>query len=260
MLAVFKREFLSYFRTPVGWVAISILGALSGYCFITMLTASTPYVNIALEINYLRSFFIVLIPIITMRLFSEEKKNGTDVLLYTMPFSMKNAVIGKFLAAIALQAIMLISVFFHMIITVICSGSINSASWGAILGYLVLAALFISIGMLTSALTENQIMSAVVSFVLILFLQMMSTISDSIANVVTSLMRIANIFGLSDSTIFNIGESIRSGITWFDPYSKTSCYTSGVFKVAPIVYCLSFTALFMYITFRVLEKKRWSQN
>jgi len=258
MIAVFKREFLSYFRTPVGWVAICILGALSGYYFSGMF--SSAYVNIALEIDYLRSFFVILIPIITMRLFSEEKKNGTEILLYTMPYSMKGVVIGKFLAAMALQALMLISVFSHMIITMVCNGTVDACTWGALFGYLVLAALFISIGMLTSAMTENQIMSAVVCFVIIFVLMMMSQISESLANVCMSFFRVTKLFGLADTTIYNMGETIRSSVSWLDPYSKTACFTNGVFKIIPIIYCLSFTGLFIFITYRVLEKKRWSQS
>lgn len=260
MIAVFKREFLSYFRTPVGWVAICLLGAISGYYFSGMLAYSMAYVNIAMEINYLRTFFVILIPIITMRLFSEEKKNGTEVLFYTMPYSLKGVVLGKFLAAFALQAMMLISVFSHMIITVICQGTINTATWGSIIGYLVLAALFISVGMLTSALTENQIMSAVVCFVIILIFERMASIADSLSSIFKSFLKITHLFGLSEGSIYKAGEAIRSGISWLDPYSKTSCYTSGVFKIVPIVYCLSFAALFMFITYRVLEKKRWSQS
>ena len=260
MFAVFKREFLSYFRTPVGWIAICLLGVIGGYYFTGMLTSDTAYVNISLEIAFLRSFFIVLIPIITMRLFAEEKRNGTDVLLYTMPFSMKEAVIGKFLAALLLQVLMLISLFSHMIITVLLSGYISSAAWGAIFAYLVLAALFISIGMLTSAMTENQIMSAVVCFVILLLLSLLSSIAASIADMIKAVLRYTKLFGLSESAIYSTGENIREAICWFDPYARTECFTSGVFKVVPLVFCMSFTVVFIYITYRVLEKKRWSQS
>ena len=279
MFAVFKREFLSYFRTPVGWIAICLMGIISGYYFTGMITATFPYVNIALEINYIRSFFIILIPIITMRLFAEEKRTGTDVLLYTMPFSMKKAVFGKFLAALSLQVLMLVSVFSHMhkfvdktllydfvsvfshmIITVILSGFVSGADWGALFGYLVLASLFISIGMLTSAMTENQLISAVFCFVILLFLNMLSSIASSFASLVKSVLKFTGLFHLSDSAIYTIGENIRKTIVWFDPFDKTSCYTSGVFKIVPLIFCLSFTFVFIYITYRVLEKKRWSQS
>ncbi len=260
MFAVFKREFLSYFRNPVGWVAICLMGIISGYYFTGMITATFAYVNIQLEIDFLRTYFIILIPIITMRLFAEEKRNGTDVLLYTMPFSMKEAVFGKFLAAFSLQCLMLICVFSHMIITVILSGYISSATWGAIIGYLVLAALFISIGMLTSAMTENQIMSAVFCFVILLFLNMLSSIATSFSTLVKNVLKYTGLFHLSDSAIYNVGENIRKAIVWFDPFDRTSCYTSGVFKIVPIIFCLSFTFVFIYITYRVLEKKRWSQS
>ncbi len=260
MFAVFKREFLSYFRNPLGWVAICLMGVISGYYFTGMITDVIPYVNIATEINYLRSFFIILIPIITMRLFAEEKRNGTDVLLYTMPFSMKEAVFGKFLAALSLQALMLMCVFSHMIITIILSGYVSPATWGAIFGYMVLAALFISIGMLTSAMTENQIMSAVISFVILLFLSMISSIASSVSEMFKSFLKITKLFNLSDSAIYSAGENLRKMIVWFDPYERTSCYTSGVIKIVPIIFCLSFTFVFIYITYRVLEKKRWSQH
>lgn len=260
MFAVFKREFLSYFRNPVGWVAISLIGLISGYYFTKMLTATVSNVDISQEIDFLRSFFIILIPIITMRLFAEEKRNGTDVLLYTMPFSMKSAVLGKFLAAISLQALMLLCVFFHMIVTVALSGFVSPAAWGAIFAYMVLAALFISIGMLTSAMTENQIMSAVCCFVILLFLNMLSSIAASLSEMFKSFLKFTHLFGLSDSAIYSAGENLRKAIVWFDPYDKTSCFTSGVFKIVPLIFCLSFTFVFSYITYRVLEKKRWSQS
>lgn len=260
MFAIFKREFLSYFRTPVGWIAISLLSAISGFYYSKMISATVPYVNISMEMAYLRTFFVILIPIITMRLFAEEKKNGTDVLLYTMPCSMKSAVLGKFLAAMALQGLMLICVFSHIIFTVMLSGYVGPETWGAIVGYLVLAALFISIGMLTSALTENQIMSAVVSFVVLFILNMMSSIAESVATVIKTILQFTHLFGLSDQTIYNVGERVRRVITWFDPFSKTSCFSNGVFKVVPIVFCLSFASMFIYITYRVLEKKRWAQS
>lgn len=260
MFAIFKREFLSYFRTPVGWIAISLLSAISGFYYSQMISASVPYVNINMELAYLRTFFIILIPIITMRLFAEEKKNGTDVLLYTMPYSMKAAVLGKFLAAMALQGLMLICVFMHIIFTVVLSGYVGPETWGSILSYLVLAALFISIGMLTSAMTENQIMSAVVCFVVLFVLNMLSSIAESVSTVVKTILKFTHLFGLSDQSIYNVGERIRRIIVWFDPFEKTSCFTSGVFKIVPLVFCLSFTAMFVYITYRVLEKKRWAQS
>lgn len=260
MFAIFKREFLSYFRTPVGWVAISLLGLISGFYFSGMISSTIPVVNMLYEISYLRTFFIILIPIITMRLFAEEKKSGTDVLLYTMPFSMKSAVVGKFLAAMALQGLMLICVFTHIIFTIMLSGYVGTEIWGAVFGYLVLAALLVSIGMLTSAMTENQIMSAVVCFVVLFILNMLSSIAESLATVIKTLLSITHLFGLSDETIYNVGERIRRVITWFDPFAKTDCFVNGVFKIIPLVFCLSFTAMFMYITYRVLEKKRWAQN
>ena len=96
MLAIFKREFLSYFRSPVGYVAIALFSFLSGFIFYSQF--ATGAVNIATEVISLRSFFVIIVPIITMGLLSEDKKRGTDVLYYTTPVSLFNVVVGKVLA------------------------------------------------------------------------------------------------------------------------------------------------------------------
>ena len=78
MLAIFKREFLSYFRSPVGFVAIAIFSFLSGFIFYSMFSEGS--VDIGTEVNTLRSFFVIIVPIITMGLLAEDKKRGTDIL------------------------------------------------------------------------------------------------------------------------------------------------------------------------------------
>ncbi len=258
MLAIYKREFLSYFRAPIGWVAVALFALISGFYFVTML--GTGSVNIASEFSFLCKFFMVLIPLITMRLFSEEKKNGTEVLLYTSPVPMYKIVIGKYLAAISLQVLMLSGVFLHMIVLIFLSGRVDASSWGACIGYLFLSALFIAIGMMCSALTENQIVAAVVSFVVILFSQMLGTVATSAQNLLVSLLKSTKLFGLSEEAIYNAGVGISNAINWIDPFSKTSDFSAGIFGIVPLFFCLSFAALFVFLTYRLLEKKRWSQG
>ena len=103
MLAIFKREFSMYFKTASGYIAFAIFAFLSGYIFVSQYASGK--VNIASEITNLRSFFVVLIPIVTMGLFSEDKKRGTEVLYYTTPTNIASVVIGKFLSAMALFGI-----------------------------------------------------------------------------------------------------------------------------------------------------------
>ena len=118
MLAIYKRELASYFRSPVGYIALALFSFLSGFVFINQYGDGS--VNISSEIMSLCSFFVVIVPVITMGLFSEDKKRGTEVLFYTNPLSMFDVVLGKFFAAMTLIAILfsnvclLLSVSLHL--------------------------------------------------------------------------------------------------------------------------------------------------
>ncbi len=259
MLAIYKRELASFFRSPVGYVAVALYALLGGFYFMGMLTNSSG-VSISAELTFLRTVFIVVIPVITMRLFSEEKKNGTDVLMYTAPVPLYKIVLGKYLASVTLLLIMLSSIYFHTILVVFMGGLVDATVFGAYIGFIFLAAMFISVGSMASALTENQIIAAVVSFVIILFSQMMSTIATSVEGVFVSIVTNINFAHISSESISHAGEKVAAAINWFDPYSRTDTFSMGVFEISPLVFCLSLTALFLFLTYRILEKKRWSQG
>ena len=124
MQAIFKREFLSYFRTPVGYVAMAIFTFISGFIFYTQFASG--YVSISQEIITLRALFIVIVPIITMSMFAEDRRRGTEILYYTNPIEMFSVVAGKFLAAMALYFVMFINVFIHMIVVKACGGTVDA--------------------------------------------------------------------------------------------------------------------------------------
>ena len=254
MTAIFKREFLSYFRSPVGYVAIALFSFLSGFVFYSQF--ATGAVDIASEVISLRSFFFVIVPIITMGLLSEDKKRGTDVLYYTTPISLFNVVIGKVLAAFALYAIMFINVIIHIIVTVNCGGVFSVGAVGTIIVFFFMAFMFISIGLFASAITDNQIVSAIVAFVIILITQVLSTFAEYIGSAFKS---VALSIKISSDAAAKIGHNIDSFISWFDPFAKTTDFRIGIFSVSALVFLVSIGILFMYLTYRVLDKKRWSQ-
>ena len=161
MTAIFKREFLSFFRNPVGYVVIALFSFISGVYFVNMLMNIS--VDISLEIISLRSFFIIIVPIVTMGLFSEDRKKGTEVLYYTNPITMFDVVAGKFLAAMSLIFVMFINVIIHMIVTKAFGGVVGAGDFGAAIVFFFLAALFVAIGCFASALTDSQIISALLS-------------------------------------------------------------------------------------------------
>ncbi len=254
MYAIFKREFLSYFRSPVGYVAIAIFSFLSGFIFYTQF--SSGMVNIGSEVITLRSFFVIIVPIITMGLLAEDKKRGTDILYYTTPVSLFNVVVGKTLASFALYAIMFINVIIHIIVTLCCGGVFGVGAAGTIVVFFFMAFMYISIGLFASAITDNQIVSAIVSFIIILITQLIIIIADYVGTAVYSLL---SMIGIKSETAVSIENTIRNGIAWLDPFTKTEDFRLGVFSVSALFFLLSVGVLFLYLTFRVLDKKRWSQ-
>ena len=254
MYAIFKREFLSYFRSPVGYVAISIFSFLSGFIFYTQFRSGM--VNIGSEVISLRSFFAVIVPIITMGLLADDKKRGTDILYYTTPVSLFNVVVGKVLASFALFAIMFINVIIHIIVTLSCGGYFGVGAFGTIIVFFFMAFMFISMGLFASAITDNQIVSAIVAFIIILITQLISTIADYIG---TAFYTLSTNIGINTESASSIQDSIKNAIAWFDPFVKTQDFRLGVFSVSALFFLISVGILFLYLTYRVLDKKRWSQ-
>lgn len=255
MYAIFKREFLSYFRTPVGYVAAAIFTFISGFIFYSLF--STGFVSISNEIITLCSLFIVIVPIITMGMFAEDRKRGTEVLYYSTPVDLFSVVLGKFLAALALFLVMFINVFIHMIVVSACGGKIGIGAWGSVLVFFFMAALFISIGLFASVITDNQLISAIVSFVFIMVIQLISVIGTYLGTFVSTLF---SYMGLSADKRNGARQAVQNAIGWFDPFAKTSDFRYGIFSVSALVFCISFAIFFLYLSFRILEKKRWSQK
>ena len=254
MLAVFKREFISYFKNPTGYVAIALYSFLAGYIFVNKFAEGS--VNLSTEIISMRSYFLIIVPIITMGLFAEDKRRGTDIIYYTSPVSIFNVVLGKFLAAMSLFVIMFFNVFAHMFVTASYGGVVDVGTWGSVIVYFFLAALFVSIGVFASSITDTQIISAIVSFVILLSL---TAIDRFASNISSSLASIFKSFGLSNERVNTICEKVEKGVNWLNPITKTSGFRSGIFSVAPLVFCFSTTLVFLFLTYRVLEKKRWAQ-
>ena len=252
MTAIFKREFLSYFRSPVGYVAIALFSFLSGFVFYSQFATGT--VDIAGEVITLRSFFFVIVPIITMGLLSEDKKRGTDVLYYTTPVNLFNVVVGKVLAAFLLYVIMFVNVIIHIIVTVSCGGVFGVGAVGTIVVFFFMAFMFISIGLFASAITDNQIISAIVAFIIILVTQIMGTIGDYLGSACTAMFS-----GINSNFAVTVGDAISGAVNWLDPFLKTQDFRLGIFSVSSLVFLVSVGILFLYLTFRVLDKKRWSQ-
>lgn len=234
MTAIFRREFVSYFTSPIGYVFLAFFYLAAGF-FFTLLSIQQGTTELNSVFSMMMYVLIVLIPILTMRTFSEEKRNKTDQCLLTAPVSLGAIVMGKFLAAFLVYALgVLITLVFAVIVS-----AISSPDWllifGNIVGLVLLGAAFISIGVFVSSLTENQIVSAVLSFAIMVILYLFSAIAsiipvDFIASIFTSLSFLSRYDG----------------------------FTYGSFDFSNILFFLSVTAAFVFFTVRVLERRRWN--
>lgn len=164
MWAIIKKEFKSYFYTPIGYIFIGVfLIAFS----ISFYFSVVGYGNVNFEyIYYSLPTILVLafiIPLLTMRSFSEERKTGTEQLLLTSPTSITKIVLGKFIAALAIVIITELCTFMYF--GILCHYGVPklSTTLATLLGFLLFVLSYISFGMLTSSITENQIISGIVS-------------------------------------------------------------------------------------------------
>ncbi len=256
--AIFKRDFFAYFRSPIGYVVFAIFMAVSGLFFASGILSS--YIDLVGEISFIQSFLFIIIPLMTMRSFSEDRRNGTEVLLFTSPASTMEIVLGKYLAALALFVLMTAGTFAHVIITSLYGGLIDISVLGAYIGFVFLGVAYVSIGCFASALTENQIIAAVISFVIMLVLMLLDFVSSMLGSVAATLLDKINFFGLTDLQIAAAGSAVTDALQWLNPMTRLGNYVNGIFEIAPIIFFVSMAAVFVYLTNRVLEKRRWSQR
>ena len=230
MSAVFRREFKTYFTSPIGYFVLAMMFCFAGYFFYV---ANMALKSIDLTTVYSNLFSIVMLlvlPILTMRLMSDDKRQKTDQALLT------GIVMGKFLAALLIFAIGIsITVVFAIVIAFQVT-----PDWmviiGNFLGLLLLGGMVISIGLLISCLTESQFIAALGTFVVSFGLLMVD--------------------GLS--TLFPSNGVVSAVVNFISVSQRYNDFTIGVINYDNVLFFLSMQALFLFLTVRVLDRKRWS--
>lgn len=234
MVAIFKREFKSFFTTPLGYVILIIFNVFSGiYFWFGTLYSDT--VEMAYVFGGFTTVVLAAMPILTMRLFSEERRQKTDQALFTAPVSLTSVVMAKFFAAFLLYVI---GVSITLVYSVVLA-FIAEPSWayifGNYLGIVLLGAALLSVGLLVSSLTENQLVAAIISYAVMFLLLML----DSLADIMP--------FQFLSSIFLNLSFQTRYDM-----------FVSGIIELDNVMFFLSATAISLFLTTRVLEKRRWS--
>ena len=234
MGTILRREIKAYFSSPIGYILLAAFWALAGWYFYVsvLMTATAELRNVY---NAMGTISIFLIPMMTMRLFSEDKRLRTDQALLTAPISLWELVLGKFLSGLCIYAIN-ISIVLIYGITVSAFSKIEwPVTIGLFIGMLMFGGAMIAIGMFISSLTENQIVAAIGTFVVLLAVGIL----DNVAEIVDNSLLQAFLYAISFNNRF------------YD-------FTLGVIQLKDVVFFLSVMFLFCYFTTRVFERRRYS--
>jgi len=253
-LAIASREIRSYFVSPVAYVVLTGFLLLSGWFFFNLLARFSYMVSIyssmqrgggELERLNLNEFVIspllhnlsvvlvILIPVITMRTFAEEKRLGTFELLLTSPLRVGEIVAGKFLGALAFVSLMLALTGIYPILLLVYGDPESGIMLSGYLGLYLVAATFVSIGMLTSSLTENQIIAAVSCLVSLLLLYVINWPADTSTPTIGAILHYV-------SVTEHFGEFVK-----------------GVVDSRAVIFFLSMIAAALFLTHRSVESLRW---
>jgi ABC-2 type transport system permease protein len=288
MFAVFKRELRAYFSAPIGYVVIGLFVALSGVFFAAtnLLGASSEYNGILSTMAFI---FLFLVPILTMRLLTEETRQHTDQMLITSPLSVTAIVVGKYLAAVAVYLItLLVTVLFPVMMSFF---ALLGLEWwkilGGYIGLFLLGASFIAVGLFFSSLTESQIVAAVATYTALLLMWIMDALTSMVptgwlyglglvivvAAAVTLVVWLSTrslaataaaavVLGAAIAVVAVLNQSLYDGLVakvmaWFSLLKRYEDFNLGILGLSPVVYYLSFSAAFVFLTVRMIDRKRW---
>lgn len=234
MSAIWKRELRSYLKSPVGYVYLFLYLIIAGACFSLFNLA-----NYSSDVSYYFYFscyiMILVIPILTMKLFPEERKNKTDQILITAPISITQMVLGKFFAAYTMFLISLIPSIFCMGFLALNGHVEVGILAGSYIGILLVGAAYIAIAMLMACITESQIIAFMMGFFTLLIF--------AICDILQSVINVSFINKLL---------GVISVATRFEKLA------TGLFDFSAIFYFLSLTVVFLFLIIRIIDKRRWS--
>lgn len=235
MLAILKRELKGYFNSPIAYVLIGIFTAISAL-FFTLMSIMYGSADMSSVLTNMGFVLLFIVPILTMRSLAEEKKNKTEVLLITSPVKITSIVVGKFLGAFIVFLVMTAITFIFPLVLSLFGHPDAAPIIGGYIGFILLGASFIAIGVFASSLTENQIVAAIVTFVILLFIWLMEPLASSLGGFAAKVLNYV-------ALLTRYGE-----------------FNQGILNLSSIVYYISFTAVFLFFTTRVIERRRWGQE
>ncbi|OYP43776.1 ABC-2 type transport system permease protein [Lachnotalea glycerini] len=287
MSAVYKRELRAYLTSMTGYIFIAFIMFLVGIYF-TAYNLTYGYSHFGYALSSSIFAFLIVVPILTMRLLAEEKRQKTDQILLTAPVKVMDIILGKYFAILTIFSIPVILFCFYPLLLSMFGTVSFSMTYTTILGYFLLGAAYLAVGMFISSLTESQVIAAVLSFGALLVSYMITGLSQFISGTAftsficfTILIIILAVIAyvmtknyafasgtaavleamtialyLFKSTLFE--GAIAKILNVIDLATKFENFVNGIFDVTGIVYYLSIIVLFIFLSVQSLQKRRWS--
>ena len=288
MIAIYKRELRAYFHSMIGWVFTAAMLAIVGIYFMAF-NMYQGYIYFSYALSSASSMLMMMVPVLTMRSMSEERASRTDQLLLTAPVSVGSIVMGKFLSMLTVFAIPLVLLSVCPLIIRSYGHSALLADYGCMLAFLLLGSVMLAIGMFISSLTESQLIAAVGTFAALLVMNLwdglVSFLPDSASGSLMSMTVLLGLICLALQGLSNnwkivggtavVGAAAMAGVWFYDSalfenllpniLSKFSLLTAfqsfasdHVFDLSGLILYISLTALLLFLSVQVIQKRRWS--
>lgn len=287
MLAIINKELRSYFYSATAYIFMGIFLFMFGifFSFGTVFSQSAKYSDALTSMVFL---FLLITPILTMKTIAEETKTRTDQLLLTSPQSITSIVLGKYLAAVALFALTLIVTLLYPLILSLFGKLAIAEIFSTYLGFFLMGCCFIAIGLFISSITDSQVVAGVGTLGLLLLLWLLDSVvgalpTGTLAGIIFAIILVLLLAYIVYSSTKNIlvaaGTFLVGGIIvlvlalrnkllfegfiakffgWFSLLQRNDTFAMGVISVSSLIYFISFAFVFVFLTMRIIEKKRWS--
>lgn len=286
MTAIYKKELRSYFSSVLGWLFIAFMILLTGIFFVVYNLAGG-YANVEYALGDVTFIFLIIVPILTMRIMAEEQRQKTDQLLYTAPVRVTEIVLGKYLALLTILALPMLVVCAYPLILRLYGNIQPGTAYTAILGFFLLGAAELAIGLFLSSLTESPVLAAVLAFGVLLLSYFSSSLigfipkSPVLTYVIIALL-IAAVLGLFYfmtknylvplilgvvleavlCALFVFKRELFGDLSGFlgilDCAARYDDFIRGLFDLKAVVYYLSVIGLFVFLTVQSVQKRRYS--
>ena len=288
MKAIYRHELSSYFTNLSGYVFAAFLLLFAGI-YTMAINIQSAVASFEYVLQNMSFTFLIIVPVLTMRSVAEEKRQRTDTLLYSLPVSMTEVVLGKYTAMLTVFLVPVLVVSFYPLILSAYGSVYLPAAFSAILGFFFLGAALIAVGLFLSSLTESQAVAAALCFVVLLInyflvslagfvssasfaslvaFSLLAILAAVLVRVMTKnsftalltllllLAALALCYVIRKDSFAGLFPAILEKLSLFEPFEKM---TEGILDLRGLVFYASVAAVFVFLTVQSMEKRRWSE-